>query len=121
MHPMAYDMRCDKCWDGDLSSKAGRNIDWSEYEHCIWCYDCKIDTSGFGGLFDGPIAMGLTKMLGIVFWRIYLESKRIMKDVISGERIVYRQCSAKEIKWLNQPIEKRLDKELSKSIKLVKA
>lgn len=31
--PYEYEMTCDKC--------NGHNIEWSEYEGKIWCYDCK--------------------------------------------------------------------------------
>ena len=120
-HPLTYDMRCDKCWDEDMSSNTGKNIAWSEYEHCIWCYDCKIDTPGFGGIFDGPIPIGVTRMLGISFFRIYFDSKKIMKPITTkdGKRIVYRLCSKEDLDWLKNPINERLDPELGKYVKIV--
>lgn len=70
-------MRCDKCWSGELDDRTGTNITWSEYEHKIWCYDCKIDTKGFGGVFDGPIPIQASYLLGITFDRFNLETKQI--------------------------------------------
>jgi hypothetical protein len=70
-------MRCDKCWSGDLNDGTGTNIEWSEYEHKIWCYDCEIDTEGFKGIFDGPIPLQASRLLGITFDRINLETKQI--------------------------------------------
>jgi len=49
--PTAYEISCDKC--------NGSNITWSEYEKMIWCYDCEIDTEGNGGIFNGPILLGV--------------------------------------------------------------
>ena len=33
--PSVYDCKCGKC--------GGSNLEWSEYEHHIWCYDCEED------------------------------------------------------------------------------
>lgn len=67
--PYVYDITCDKC--------NGTNIEWSEYESKIWCYDCKIDTKGTGGVFVGPIPIYTSYLLGISFDRINLETKQI--------------------------------------------
>ena len=96
-HPTSYDIRCDKCWDGEIN-KTGTNIDWSEYEHRIWCYDCKEDRIGFIGIFDGPIPMEIAEMAGCSLLRYYFKSKKIMKPVANKQgRIVYRQCKKSEI------------------------
>jgi hypothetical protein len=60
-NPKEYEIFCDKC--------NGNDIEWSEYEGHIWCYSCKTDTKGTGGIFDGPIPMGACKVLGISFDR----------------------------------------------------
>jgi hypothetical protein len=75
--PIVYDMRCDKCWDGELNSKTGKNITWSEFAHKIWCYDCKIDTEGFDGVFGGPIPMHASYLMGLCFDRWNLETNEI--------------------------------------------
>ena len=97
-HPTHYDIRCDSCWNGDLN-ETGTNIDWSEYEHMIWCYDCKKDLPGFSGIFDGPIPMGTMELLGVSLNRIYLKSKKMFKPVTTKDRkqIVYRQCGKKDL------------------------
>ena len=69
--PTNYDIACDLC--------RGRNITWSEYEHHIWCYDCKKDTPGFSGIFDGPIPLEVVKMLGVSFDRIEIPSGKLLK------------------------------------------
>lgn len=73
LSPTAYDIFCDKC--------QGDNITWSEFEHKIWCYDCKIDTEGTGGIFDGFIPVQLTKILlgDHCFDKIDIETGRRMK------------------------------------------
>jgi len=97
-HPTRYDIRCDKCWDGDVN-ETGTNIDWSEYEHLIWCYDCKKDLSGFIGIFDGPIPIEATEMMGVSLNRIYLKSGKMFKLVDGkNESGVYRQCGKKDRK-----------------------
>ena len=69
--PAVYGISCDKC--------GGVNIEWSEWEHMIWCYDCKIDTRGNPGVFDGPIPINAAGFMGMSFDRFYLKSKRIVK------------------------------------------
>jgi len=56
-NPKMYEIKCDKC--------NGTNIDWSEFESHIWCYDCKIDTKGTGGIFDGPVPIKACAVLGM--------------------------------------------------------
>jgi hypothetical protein len=75
--PTAYDMRCDKCWQGELDDGTGTNITWSEYEGKIWCYDCEVDTEGMPGIFDGPIPIHVSYMLGLSFDRVNLEKNCI--------------------------------------------
>jgi len=67
--PAEFEMTCDKC--------GGSNITWSEYEHMIWCYDCKIDTHGTGGVFDGPIAWGVMELFGVSFARFYIKEIKL--------------------------------------------
>jgi len=95
-HPTKYDIRCNKCWNGNLEAGGGTNIDWSEYEGMIWCYDCKIDTYGFIGIFDGPIPIHGMEIMGISLNRLYFKSNKIFKPVVNKKgRVVYRQCSQK--------------------------
>ena len=71
-YPRVYEVLCDLC--------AGHNTTWSEYERHIWCYDCKKDTKGTGGIFDGPIPIGAMNILGVRFDRINLKTGKIMKQ-----------------------------------------
>ena len=82
MSPSAYEMACDIC--------GGSNLAWSEFQKCVWCPDCKKDTPGAGGIFDGPIAHEVAEMFGISFDRINLKSKKVKKMVIEGEKSVWR-------------------------------
>lgn len=85
MQPTAYEIGCDKC--------NGSNITWSEYEHMIWCYDCKIDTPGIGGIFDGPIPLEISKIFGITFDRINLKTHKLMKMATKGDKIIYQKTN----------------------------
>ncbi|HRZ18626.1 MAG TPA: hypothetical protein P5136_01090 [Methanofastidiosum sp.] len=82
LEPTAFDMRCDRCLGlgtknpKDLSSGVGTNIWWSEYERLIWCYDCKIDTLGFAGIFTGPIPIHFASMI-TPFHRFNMITKEI--------------------------------------------
>jgi len=73
--PSSYEIKCDLC-NGD-------NLDWSEFYGQIWCYDCKKDTPGTGGIFDGPIPLEVSKMLGVSFDRINLKTGKLLKMKIT--------------------------------------
>lgn len=71
---------------------AGHRIAWSEYEGMLWCYDCKKDMRGFGGIFDGPI---LTEATRLILGPLCFHRHNLEKDVIEaphrrGDKIVYR-------------------------------
>lgn len=55
------------CCETDVNRKPGtpakHRVTWSEYERMLWCYDCKKDMKGFGGIFDGPIPLQATIMM----------------------------------------------------------
>lgn len=79
LKPPRYEIRCDLC--------GGTNITWSEFEHRIWCFECKKDTPGTGGIFDGPIPLEVCKMLGVSFDKIQIPSGKIleMKETKTGK------------------------------------
>ena len=81
--PTFFEMSCDKC--------GGKNITWSEYEHKIWCFDCKIDTLGTGGIFDGPIPLEVSKIFGISFDRLYFKDKSIRSMEVRGNKLIWRK------------------------------
>ena len=69
--PQIYEIECDIC--------GGENLHWSEYDHLIWCYDCEKDTKGTGGIFDGPVPVGMAQLLGLCFDEIDIETGVIIK------------------------------------------
>jgi hypothetical protein len=51
---------------------------WSEFKHHLWCDKCQKDfMPKHGGLFEGPIAVELCRLLGISFDRFNLETQQI--------------------------------------------
>ena len=85
MKPQKYEIACDIC--------GGSNIEWSEFEHMIWCYECQKDTPGNGGIFDGPIPLGACALLGLSFDRV---------DLQTGKRL-YLHATRGEITWDETP------------------
>ena len=79
--PQAYSMTCNLC--------DGTNIEWSEFEHMIWCYDCKKDVPGTEGIFNGPVGMGLCRLLGMNFDRIELKTDQRLYMTRRGKKIIY--------------------------------
>ncbi len=73
--PTCYEITCDLC--------GGLNITWSEFCHKIWCYDCKKDTDGTGGIFDGPIPTEVAEMMGIFFDRIDIKTGKLRKMMVT--------------------------------------
>lgn len=80
--PIQYEISCDKC--------NGTNIDWSEFERMIWCYDCEIDTRGNAGIFDGPIPLQGCELLGFSLDRIYFKTGEWRKPDVEGSKVVYK-------------------------------
>ena len=79
MQPGAYDVKCDLC-EGP--------VEWSEFEHMVWCPKCEKDTPGTDGIFDAPIPYEITKMIGISFDRIDLKTgKRLYMKVKDGKTL----------------------------------
>jgi len=70
-NPGQYEISCDKC--------GSKEIQWSEYEKCIWCPKCLIDTKGTMGIFDGPIPVGACEVMGISLDRWDMINKRVIK------------------------------------------
>jgi len=61
--------------------KCGNNeCQWSEYAKHLWCAKCKVDfVPEHGGIFDGPIPVQASALMGIVFHRYNLRSKRLVE------------------------------------------
>ncbi|GAG30258.1 unnamed protein product [marine sediment metagenome] len=86
MPPQAYEIRCNIC--------NGANITWSEYEEKIWCYNCKKDTPGTGGIFGGPVPIEVSQMFGISFDRIDLKTKKRLYMKRVGNKFIWEAESA---------------------------
>ena len=85
--PQEYEIKCDLC--------GGDNIEWSEFESMIWCYDCQKDTRGDGGVFDGPIPMKASQLLGMNFDRIDLKTGARLYCTQVGNKITWRRKKPK--------------------------
>lgn len=72
MNPAYYSIQCDLC--------GGSNIEWSEWEKMIWCYDCEVDTPGTQGIFGGPIPVQLSQAIGMNFYRVGIENEAVLRD-----------------------------------------
>lgn len=70
-NPSNYCITCNLC--------QGSNIEWSEFDHRIWCYDCKKDVKGTMGIFDGPIPLQGAQVMGICFDVYDMNKKKIVK------------------------------------------
>lgn len=77
--PAEYEISCDKC--------GGSNLDWSEWEHKVFCYDCNVDTKGDGGIFSSPIGIQAAQLLGISFNRWNMKKQRVEYPRIIGHKI----------------------------------
>lgn len=60
---------------------------WSEFVKHLWCAKCEKDfIPAHGGVFDGPIPVKLSEMLGIVFHRFNMatgKAERYDTDTLS--------------------------------------
>lgn len=94
LQPAEYQVHCDNGGKVNPSHK----VAWSEYASMIWCFDCKLDMKGFGGIFDGPIIWEATKLIlgPLCFHRYNLVKKVIEAPVFykTKSRIDYRACPA---------------------------
>lgn len=70
--PSAYEMAPCKCGNHDTQ--------WSEFKKHLWCDKCEVDfVPEHSGVFDGPIPVATSMMLGMCFDRLNLETKEIEK------------------------------------------
>lgn len=79
MKPTAYEIVCMLC--------KGSNIAWSEFEGCIWCFDCKSDNAGYGGCLHGPIPISALGLLGLSLDRIHIKTGKRMKMIDMGDHL----------------------------------
>lgn len=75
--PRSYEMSGCKCGNCDTQ--------WSEYQEHLWCEKCQIDFKPeHGGVFDGPIGIGLASLLGVYFHRLNLETNEVEAFISKG-------------------------------------
>lgn len=67
--PHEHDIECPEC--------KGSNLDWSEWEKHIWCYDCKKDINNYVNALSGPIPIRTAAMIGISLDMINLETMKL--------------------------------------------
>ncbi len=79
--PSVYGIRCDQC---------GGKVEWSEFEECVWCPKCQIDTIGSDGVFSGPIPLQACRLLGISYDRIDLETGKILRMKLENDKLVWK-------------------------------
>lgn len=73
MTPAAYGIAGCPCGNEDPQ--------WSEFRDHLWCETCRRDfVPAHWGLFDGPIPVGMTGLLGISFARVSLRTRRIIRE-----------------------------------------
>jgi len=80
MSPTDYEISCNLC-DG--------SVEWSEYEHFVWCWRCLKDVPGNPGLFCGPISIELCKLLGISLDKIDLKTGKRLYIKVKEENVVW--------------------------------
>jgi len=70
MAPWAYEIAPCACGNTDTQ--------WSEFKGRLWCAKCEIDfIPAHNGIFDGPIPVATSHLLGIRFDRINLETNEV--------------------------------------------
>ncbi len=72
MRPREYEVSGCKCGNNDP--------DWSEYKDHLWCAACQIDfIPEQNGIFDGPIPVQTTELMGISLSRYCIATGEIDK------------------------------------------
>lgn len=68
--PAVYEIAPHDCGHNDAQ--------WSEYDKHLWCPHCEVDfIPSDGGIFSGPIAIGLSTMLGVCFDRVNIATGKV--------------------------------------------
>ena len=82
MTPADYEVSCDLC-NGE--------VEWSEFEHMVWCWRCLKDVPGNPGIFGGPIPVEVCEILGISLDRINLKTGKREGFKIKGSKAVWEE------------------------------
>ena len=115
MDPAEYEIECDHC--------DGTNIAWSEFKHMIWCYDCKIDTKGFGRLLMDKMKYILTILIVILITGC--TNKQVKYDIQNlktntRDLLEYEAINTRQLVWLiNQDEIKKMRPTYPEDIELI--
>lgn len=61
--------------------------DWSEFKGRLWCQTCRVDfIPQHNGVFDGPILVNVSHLMGLCFSRYIIATQEIEKDECCKER-----------------------------------
>jgi len=97
LKPYQFEIECPKC--------KGHNIEWSEYEKHIWCYDCNEDLiPEHHGVLDGPIPVHCAYLLGLNFDRFNMITNKI--EIFNVENGKFEEKLDDTIKLNKQQVEK---------------
>jgi len=79
MSPSAFEIAPCDCGNAET--------EWSEFEKHLWCGCCQKDfIPAHNGIFDGPIPVGATELVGICFNRYNMTTKKVERfDVKTGQ------------------------------------
>lgn len=67
LRPAKYEISGCKCGNNDP--------DWSEFKGRLWCQVCEVDfVPEFGGVFEGPIPMNVSHLMGICYATVNIET-----------------------------------------------
>jgi len=80
--PSVYNITCNLC-NGE--------VEWSEYEHEVWCWRCLKDVPGNPGIFGGPIPLEACEIMGICLDKIDLATGERLKIKTKGEKVVWEK------------------------------
>lgn len=73
MRPAEYGIAGHSCGNNDP--------DWSEYQKHLWCAPCAVDfIPEHSGMFDGPIGIEVSALLGISYDRYNIQTGQIEKE-----------------------------------------
>ncbi len=65
-----FEVQCTKC--------KGINLEWSEWDDHIWCFDCEIDFNDYDHI-SGPIPVMAAYMLGMTFDKFDIVNQKLIK------------------------------------------
>lgn len=69
-----------KVFDIAPCSCGNHETQWSEFKKHLWCDKCEKDfVPEHNGVFDGPIAVNISKMFGVTFDRIDLATQALQR------------------------------------------